>query len=55
MVAESEQQKAESTKDRQAHVEEEARLAILTNQAGMKLTLTKQVACRIPRLHNVWL
>ena len=28
---------------RQVHAEEEARFALLTHQAGMKLTLTEQV------------
>lgn len=39
----SSQQKGASTQAQQAEAEEEARLALLTQQAGIKLTLTHQV------------
>ena len=41
--AASDGQKAASMQARQVQAEEEARLALLTHQAGMKLTLTQQV------------
>ena len=43
MAAESEQNAAQGAKERQVQAEEEARLALLTSQAGMKLTLTDKV------------
>ena len=43
MAAESEQNAARGVKERQVQAEEEARLALLTSQAGMKLTLTDKV------------
>ena len=43
IVAESEQTAAQGAKERQVQAEEEARLALLTSQAGMKLTLTDKV------------
>ena len=41
--ASSDQNKAASMQEQQAQAEEEARLTLLTDQAGMKLTLTQQV------------
>lgn len=43
VLAELEQQRAQGAQERQAQAEEEARLAFLTSQAGMKLTLTQKV------------
>ena len=43
MCAESERHNAQGAREQQAQAEEEARLALLTAQAGMKLTLTDKV------------